>query len=84
MSSHHHHHEHTHTHDLNGSDDRNYVLLRYMYEHNEHHAEELSDLIEALKEDGKAHAAEHVEEALEEYKKGNALLHEALHHYEET
>ena len=84
MSSHHHHHEHTHTHDLNGSDDRNYVLLRYMYEHNEHHAEELSDLIEALKADGKAHVAEHVEEALEEYKKGNALLHEALHHYEET
>lgn len=84
MNSHHHHHEHTHTHDLNGNEDRNYILLRYMYEHNEHHAEELTDLIEALRADGKEHAADHVEKALAEYRKGNELLHEALHDYEEA
>lgn len=85
MSSHeHHHHEHPHTHDTAGSEDRNFILLRYMYDHNEHHAEELADLIEALKTAGNAHAAELVAAALEEYQKGNELLHEALHHFAEA
>ena len=74
---HHHHHE-------GRSDDQAYALLSYTYDHNEHHASELDDLVGTLKEAGHADVAEKVAAAQEKFREGNALLHEALHLYTEA
>ena len=83
MSNHEHHERHGHSHDT-GSRDRNLILLQYMYDHNEHHAAELDDLIAALRSEGKNDVADLIEQAREAYSRGNELLHEAIHHYTEV
>ena len=81
----HEHHEHPHrhghhTHDVpqDGNTDRTLILLRYMYDHNMHHAEELIDLAAALRTEGREKAAELIDEALNAYRSGNELLSKAL------
>ena len=41
-------HEHTHEHAACAGVDRTRMLLGYMIDHNEHHCEELADLLDAL------------------------------------
>jgi hypothetical protein len=76
----HHGHHHHHTHDIpaDGPADRNVVLLRYMYDHNMHHAEELVELAAALRAEGREKAAGLIDEALNAYRSGNELLSKAL------
>ena len=76
---HHGHHGH-HTHDIpaDGPADRNVILLRYMYDHNMHHAEELIELAAALRAEGREKAAGLIDEALNAYRSGNELLSKAL------
>lgn len=76
---HHGHHGH-HTHDIpaDGPADRNVILLRYMYDHNMHHAEELVELAAALRAEGREKAAGLIDEALNAYRSGNELLSKAL------
>ena len=76
----HHGHHHHHTHDIpaDGPADRNVILLRYMYDHNMHHAEELVDLAAALRAEGREKAAGLIDEALNAYRSGNELLSKAL------
>jgi len=50
------------------------ALLKYMAEHNEHHAEELHELAHELSDDASAK----VHEAVDLFAQGNALLREAL------
>ena len=48
---HFHDHSHPHSHSLGGSvSDEIKALLKYMIDHNDHHAEELADLLDALPE----------------------------------
>ena len=76
---HHGHHGH-HTHDIpaDGPADRNVILLRYMYDHNMHHAEELVEFAAALRAEGREKAAGLIDEALNAYRSGNELLSKAL------
>ena len=41
-------HEHTHEHAAGAGVDRTRTLLGYMIDHNEHHCEEVADLLDAL------------------------------------
>ena len=72
------HHEHSH-----GGGDRDAILLNYAHDHNGHHADELVSLAESLREKGKDAAAGKVEAAIEKFREGTELLHEALHLYED-
>ena len=63
---------------MDGPADRNVVLLRYMYDHNMHHAEELVELAAALRAEGREKAAGLIDEALNAYRSGNELLSKAL------
>lgn len=76
---HHGHHSH-HTHDIpqDGNPDRSLILLRYMYDHNMHHAEELVELAASLRSEGREEAAGLLDEALNAYRQGNELLGRAL------
>ncbi len=74
------HHEHAHGGD---GQNRDLTLLNYLYEHNEHHAMELTDLAEQLKTSGKEVCAELICEAQKKFEEGNELLHKALHEYGE-
>lgn len=46
--THEHFHEHTHEHAAPTGGSRTRALLGYMIDHNEHHCEELADLLDAL------------------------------------
>ena len=81
-SGHCHEHHHHHYEEL-ASKDQAYALLSYTYDHNDHHAGELDDLVKTLKEAGKDAVAEKVEAAQVRFREGNELLHEALHLYTE-
>ena len=81
---HEHHGHHGHQSRDAGSGDRNLILLQYMYDHNEHHAAELDELIAALRSAGKNDVADLIEQAKTAYGRGNELLHEAIHHYTEV
>ncbi|MBR2189680.1 MAG: hypothetical protein IJ860_09810 [Eubacterium sp.] len=74
---------HSHTHAQTGADekDKNLMLLQYTYDHNDHHAAELDALAGKLREAGKLETAELVEQAQEAFRRGNALLREAIHSY---
>ena len=71
----HEHHHHSHA----GTGDKALALLSYMYDHNVHHAEELSGLVKQLEEEGRKEAAERIKETVAYYEQGNAIFHEALH-----
>ena len=68
-----------HHHESGVQKDRTLALLTYMYDHNVHHAEELSALVKQLEEEGRKEAAAKIEETVAHYEKGNAVFHEALH-----
>ncbi len=53
------------------------ALIDYMIHHNEHHNEELEELASSLK-DMNEDAHSKVKEAINEFKKGNLALEEAL------
>lgn len=75
-------HEHHHHHIAAESDGELKAFLQYMLKHNASHADELKSLAEKLKSSGSALAGEKALAALEQYKKGNALLEEALNEYD--
>ena len=79
----HEHGHHHHHHDELASKDQAYALLSYTYDHNDHHAGELDDLVKTLRENGKDAVADKVEAAQVKFREGNALLHDALHAYTE-
>lgn len=54
------------------------ALLDYMLKHNEHHAAELDQVADKLKDAGKDAAAEQIRKAVDEYQKGNLYLNLAL------
>jgi hypothetical protein len=60
------------------SKDEDAALLRYMCEHNRHHAEELVELAERLSASGKAEAAVCLTRAASAFEQGNSELEKAL------
>ena len=80
--AHTHAHEHTHSHEHSHSGFESIqqaeALMKYMLDHNRHHAEELHDVCHKLEDMGKAAAAEKLGQALHEYYHGNEHLAEAL------
>ncbi len=80
--SHTHDHEHTHSHEHSHggfeSVQQAEALMKYMLDHNRHHAEELHDVCHKLEDMGFAAAAEKLGEALEAYNAGNDALAQAL------
>ncbi len=73
--------KHTHIHNHNhevSQDDELLALLNYMVGHNESHTSELSELAKQLDTDENAEAYNLVRKAIDEYKKGNELLKNAL------
>lgn len=68
-AGHHHHH-----HDLeatSASREEAVALLGYMVAHNEHHAEELTELAENMRGLGLADAAEEIENSVADFKEGD-------------
>ena len=57
------------------------ILLQYTAEHNEHHADELNPLIEAMRAAGRDEAADLAEQARAAFTRGTELLREALDAY---
>ena len=78
--THDHEHSHTHPHEHGGfaSPEQAMALMKYMLDHNQHHAEELHEVCHKLEDMGKAEAAEKLGRALNSYYEGNAFLAEAL------
>ena len=75
-SAHHHHH-----HDLDASSssrEEAIALLGYMVAHNEHHAEELSELAETMRKLELFQVAEEIETSIESFKEGNLNLRQAF------
>lgn len=75
-SAHHHHH-----HDLDVSSstkEEAVALLGYMVAHNEHHAEELTELAETMRKLEMFQVAEEIEGSVENFKEGNLKLRAAF------
>ena len=71
---HSHPHEHTHGHGEIPPQERTKALLAYMIEHNEHHAEELAELLDSLEGD----ARKRLLEAIGSFEVANVQLREVL------
>ena len=86
MHDHPHSHEHEHHDHVQGADavKQTQALLKYMLEHNRHHAEELHDLAHQLSSQGKSAAADRIHEAIHSFDEGNDLLEQALAAIEEA
>ena len=54
------------------------ALLTYMLQHNEHHAAELDEMAQKLREAGMDTAAEQISKGVSEFQKGNLYLGVAL------
>lgn len=79
--AHEHGHGHSHEHGSGAEapgQDKMAALLDYMWKHNEHHAAELDQAADKLREAGKAEAAEQIKKAVDEFQKGNLYLSLAL------
>lgn len=78
--SHAHHHDHEHSHEHGGFEslEQAQALMRYMLDHNRHHAEELHEVCHKLEHMEKEAAAGVLGEALEHFRTGNDLLEQAL------
>ena len=86
----HHPHEHSHTHDHEHSHEHAHehggfasveqaaALMKYMLDHNRHHADELHEVCHKLEDMGKADAAEKLGKALSAFYAGNDFLADAL------
>ena len=72
--THGHTHEHPHEHTAAAVGDRTRALLSYMIDHNEHHCEELADLLDAL--DGAPRKK--LLEAIGSFEAANVQLREVL------
>ena len=77
-------HSHEHSHGGFESVEQATALMKYMLEHNRHHAEELHDVCHKLEDMGRAAAAEKLGSALEAYHRGNDALAQALAVLEEA
>lgn len=75
-----HSHTHAHSHEESSCDgdsrSKTLALLKYMLDHNGHHAEELAEMADSLEND-KA-VAEEILEAVAEFRKGNERLANAV------
>lgn len=72
-------HSHSHSHEHpKMSEEKAEGLLKYMLDHNIHHAEELHSLAHRLEHMGKNDAAAAVDAALQLYQKGNEELEKAV------
>ncbi len=58
--------------------EKNAALLKYMLDHNTHHAMELEQMAEKLSGEGQTGAAEQIRKAVDEFQKGNLYLSLAL------
>ena len=79
MHTHDHGHEHHHDHGDMPSAERTKALLSYMIDHNEHHAEELAELVDSLE----GAARKRLLEAIGSFEAGNVQLREVLELMEE-
>ena len=75
--SHEHSHEHGHAAGFE-SVEQAQALMRYMLDHNRHHAEELHSVLHKLEADGNAEAVRRLDGAIASYQDGNDLLEAAL------
>ena len=86
--SHTHDHEHVHSHEHSHggfeSPEQAVALMKYMLEHNRHHAEELHEVCHKLEDMGRTSAAEKLGSALAAYHTGYDALAEALAALEEA
>lgn len=77
--THEHEHEHTHEHEHDhGETGTLAAVLKYMLEHNIHHADELKDIAEKLREQGQADAAEALVKSTVFFDAANEKLADAL------
>ena len=74
MTDHNHDHSHAHTGMQPASEEERLALLKYMLDHNTHHAEELHDLAHGLT----GEAAELLHQAVSDIESSNAKLAAAL------
>lgn len=58
--------------------DKTEALLKYMLDHNTHHAAELDQIAAKLAAEGKENVAEQIRKAVDEFQKGNLYLGLAL------
>lgn len=72
-TDHHHHHNKE-----NSTKEEALALLAYMVAHNEHHAQELSELAVSMMNLELSEAAEEIESAVSDFKEGNLKLRSAL------
>lgn len=75
---HQHTHDHAHSHQGFESVEQAAALMKYMLEHNRHHAEELHQVCHKLEDMGHAAAAMQLGCALSAYQEGNDRLEQAL------
>ena len=70
---------HCHSHDEDAAPaDKTAALLKYMLDHNTHHAAELDQMADKLVAEGQEKAAEQIRKAVDEFQKGNLYLSLAL------
>jgi len=69
-----HSHEHTHSHGAASSPEEALALLRYMLDHNRHHADELHDLAHSFDDV----AADLIHDAVDKLGESNGLIEQAL------
>lgn len=58
--------------------DKNAALLKYMVDHNAHHAMELEQIAAKFAEEGQMSVSEQIRKAVDEFQKGNLYLSLAL------
>ncbi len=75
---HDHAHMHSHENHMASTESEAVALLTYMISHNEHHAEELSELAHSLRHLDKDEAAEEMEAGVLAFQEGNERLRVAL------
>lgn len=71
-------HHHHHLEAASATKEEAVALLGYMVAHNEHHAEELTELAENMRSLGLEDAAEEIEGSVEDFKEGNLKLRSAF------
>ena len=70
---------HCHSHETDAAPaNKTEALLKYMLDHNTHHAAELDQMAEKLATEGQEKAAEQIRKAVDEFQKGNLYLGLAL------
>lgn len=81
FAGHNHDHSHDHFHESISafeSKDQAIALVAYMLEHNKSHTEELHEICHKLEASGENEAAYLIDDAVDQFMEGNALLQSAL------